>query len=87
MAEKIAEFPGRQSSARPKYPWDSWCDGDTWKATRPNDYECSPRQFQSTLHAAAVRRNLRVETTVHQPDTVIFRFFPRIIKKMDENPS
>lgn len=60
--------------AKPKYPWSDWCDGQTWKITRGQDFEITPRSFCTQLYNRARKIGMKASAAING-DQVIFRFY------------
>lgn len=51
----------------PKYPWDTWLDGNTWAITRGEDFDLKEESLRAAVSAAARTRGLKAR--VHRVDT------------------
>ena len=66
-------------NGRGKYPWGTWLDGQTRRATRGTDFTVEPETFRQMVHARAKRRGLKAKVTVIG-DEVTFTAFKEIRK-------
>ncbi len=77
MAEKLENHEFSVVLGRPpKYPWDEWLDGSTWRITRGQDFDVEPSSMRKGASQAASRRGLRAQTQI-EDDSVIFRATPK----------
>lgn len=56
------------------YPWHNWLNGETWVATKDEDFTVSVTSFMSGLSNRAARENLTVKYTSPDDKQVFFRF-------------
>lgn len=72
MADEFSNKVGRP----PKYPWDEWMDGSTWRITRGADFDVKVLSIRSGVHRCARQRGLRSEARI-EGDSLIFRATPK----------
>lgn len=77
MAEKLDsfEFSGnKRTGRRPKYPWDEWLNGATWKLERGIDFHVPAKSFRTSLYAQARKRGMALEYTISENQCeIVFR--------------
>ena len=77
MAEKLENYEfGGVAGPRPKYPWEQWLDGETWRVTRDADFDCKVASMRKAVFLAAQRRGLKVQTQI-EGDSLVFRTIPK----------
>ncbi len=77
MAEKMENYEfGGAGGPRPKYPWDEWLDGGTWRITRGADFDVKVASMRKAVFLAAQKHGLRIETRL-EGDSLIFRATPK----------
>ena len=73
MAERLENYEfGKASGRPPKYPWDEWLDGSTWRITRGADFDGKVVSMRKMVSLAGRQRGLRAETRI-EGDSLIFR--------------
>jgi hypothetical protein len=75
MARKLDHYDWSQEGKK-KYPWDQWCDGDTWEVVQGVDFHTEAGQFVSAnLHgrARSLGKNVRTRI-VRDGDQTLVRF-------------
>ena len=53
------------------YDWSLWLNGQTWKAARGVDYQCTSGSFAASVYSTAKRKGLKVKIKKHE-DHVVF---------------
>jgi len=74
MAETVTEFT---PNGRPKYPWQSWTDGQIWRLERDKDFRVGRESMRQAVYDWARRKGLKV--TVHHVgnDNLEIQFFQK----------
>lgn len=73
MAERITDATFGGLGAPPKYPWDKWADGGSWRITRGEDFDIPAVSMAAVIRSYAKRNGLFVGTR-RTGDTIAFRF-------------
>lgn len=60
MAQTVTEFT---PTGRPKYPWQSWTDGQIWRLSRGTDFKVGRESMRQAVYDWARRKGMKV--TVH----------------------
>jgi hypothetical protein len=78
MGRRLDTFPGEQSRAPRRYPWDEWTDGSTWEIRRGEDYDVVSENMRVNLHMKADSLGCKVRTHKFgdddQGEGLIFQF-------------
>lgn len=61
MSEIVNKFPG---SARAKYDWGKWMDGEIHRCRKGHDFETDPQAFSMAARKYASRHGLKCEAQV-----------------------
>ena len=59
------------------FDYDAVFDGKPWELKHGEDFNSRMQTFQSSLHQAARRRNLRLRTRIIDQDTIVILAVPR----------
>lgn len=63
MAKIVDEFPSGNTRT-PQYPYEDWFDGQIWALEKGEDFKTSVEGLRSSVHNAAKRMNIRVQTKI-----------------------
>lgn len=73
MADLVNNFNFGESSSNVSYPWEEWTDGQTRKAIKGTDFNCTIDSFIAGLYRMADRKKIKVQ--VHKEgDSCVFSF-------------
>jgi len=75
MAEVLNEFAFVKGAPKRVYPWDEWLDGQVWRLTRGEDFNCLASSFQCMVSRVAKVRGLLCSTAREGDDAVIVQAF------------
>lgn len=71
MAKRVdsfERFPKARGPGRPpKYPWETWLDGEPWELEQGSDFDGTVKGFRENLIRVGKRRGLEVEVSVSVP--------------------
>lgn len=70
MSDIVRKFPG---SARAKYDWPKWIDGEIHRCRKGRDFDTSADTFSMAARKYASRHNLRCEARI-DGDSVYLKF-------------
>jgi hypothetical protein len=79
VARRLQDFDFGKRQGNPKYPWDQWTDGHTWRVTHGKDYTCTTGSLVVYLYHKSNMLKRKVKVRVQRgigrkPDRVVFQF-------------
>lgn len=75
MAEVLDEFPPQRRGAPPRYPYNQWFNGDTWKLEHGVDFTTNIQHLRTGLGHAARKRGGILRTTISEDNkTLIIKY-------------
>ena len=72
VVKEPIKWPNR--GRRSRYDWDSILDGQQWKLTIGEDFDCKPESFRSAAVAAARSRGKRVRSMIDEESIYLVAF-------------
>lgn len=72
MAKKVNEWP---TTARRRYPWEQWLDGEMWELERGTDFYNTPNAFRTQAYVAATARGVKVRTTAKKNGSLVIQAY------------
>lgn len=83
MAKVITELPKKAGGIgrEPKYPYDTWLDGQIWQLDVGDDFEGKPQSMRANINNAAKKKGLKVRSRIVETGLVIQSYKPTNGKK------
>jgi hypothetical protein len=63
------------SGSHETYPYDKWFNGRIWMLQQGTDFTCTANSLRSTIRNAAVKRHMRLRTSVPDSKTVVVQAY------------
>jgi len=86
MATQLENFAFVGAGRKRKYQWDLWLDGNIWKLTRPDDFQCNVNSLRNGAMQASRHRGLKVRTTIVDDDTIVIQAYEDVLHEFNAQP-